>query len=353
MDGELSCCIKGKRIEKRKGGFTIPIEIKKGNLKQEGSRNCIQLESENTDKAIKTSKSEPKPAHSFGSDKGLENKAPKAEQVISSKSAGENLPPKSFFGYNIKKRSAKIMEDIKPVIKEESVKNAKAGIDADVEIVEMDLDVGIVTKNNKKDRIKTESREGLVKSSNKESKPDISQDIEEESEYSDYDGYDGIATESAKKDVENNSSAPQRQKSRNRRIIMDEDSSDEGEGEVEESNSKGSIMTSKKKETGSILDIQIDQEAENKSTSNRRRRKVTKTKHFKNERGMLVTKTIDCWESYSEDDEDKDARTLNSKSKEPSDSSGSKNLNSKPVLSQKVKSNQSSLMSFFGQKPKK
>ncbi|OMJ21352.1 hypothetical protein AYI70_g3534 [Smittium culicis] len=350
-DEELGCFIKGKKIEKRKGGFTIPVEIKKETLKQGDSRSGMQLKSENTATLLKASKSEPKPAHSFGSGKSLENKAPKAQQVVSSQSAGENLPAKSFFGNNVKKRSAKIMEDIKPTIKEESVEHAKANIDADIEIVEMELDVSAATINNKKDRIKIESKEGLVKSSTIESKPNVSQDIEEESEYSEYDGYDGIETESAKKDDEKNTSVPQRQKSRNRRIIMDEDSSDEGE--IEDSNIKVANMTTKKEETGSIPEIQMGQEAENKPKSNRRRRKVTKTKHFKNERGMLVTKTIDCWESYSEEDENKDARTLNSKSKELSDIPVTNNLNSKAVLGQKVKSNQSSLMSFFGQKPKK
>ncbi|OLY77805.1 hypothetical protein AYI68_g8159 [Smittium mucronatum] len=127
----------------------------------------------------------------------------------------------------------------------------------------------------------------------------------------------------------------QKQKSRNRRVIMDEDSSEEE-----------ALPETKAQKTTEILSeeevTQVAETEKNLKKTNRKKRKVTKAKHFQNERGMLVTKMVDCWESYSESE---DATELDKPA------SNIRENNNKPAKN--VKSNQSNLMSFFGQKAKK
>ncbi|KAJ1948965.1 hypothetical protein FBU59_001357 [Linderina macrospora] len=81
----------------------------------------------------------------------------------------------------------------------------------------------------------------------------------------------------------------------------------------------------------------------------RKRRKVSRVKHTKNSRGMLVSETVDEWESYSESEPEvlsKPTRKSVAKpaAAEPEAAGKSKRTKGKPVA------NQRSLLSFFGKK---
>ncbi|KAJ1893188.1 CDC27 protein [Kickxella alabastrina] len=88
----------------------------------------------------------------------------------------------------------------------------------------------------------------------------------------------------------------------------------------------------------------------------RHRRKVTKVKHTKNKRGMLVTETVEEWESYSESESEKPpAKRLNTTSAkslpaaEPSDQKKSESSETKKGAT-KSSAPQRSILSFFGKK---
>ncbi|KAJ1893340.1 CDC27 protein [Kickxella alabastrina] len=88
----------------------------------------------------------------------------------------------------------------------------------------------------------------------------------------------------------------------------------------------------------------------------RHRRKVTKVKHTKNKRGMLVTETVEEWESYSESESEKPpAKRLNTTSAKPSfaaEPSDQKKPESSETKKGATKSSapQRSILSFFGKK---
>ncbi|KAI8324565.1 hypothetical protein GQ54DRAFT_296075 [Martensiomyces pterosporus] len=82
----------------------------------------------------------------------------------------------------------------------------------------------------------------------------------------------------------------------------------------------------------------------------RKRRKVSKIKHTKNKRGMLVTQTVDEWESYSESDSEPEIKPRKAnmdKKPEEHESTGSKRSAGK---NKKSGQQQQSLLSFFGKK---
>ncbi|KAJ2468069.1 hypothetical protein GGI02_003810 [Coemansia sp. RSA 2322] len=104
-------------------------------------------------------------------------------------------------------------------------------------------------------------------------------------------------------------------------------------------------------------DSQDMQLADSQSGSSRRvhkRRKVSRVKHTKNKRGMLVTQTVEEWESFSESEPEPTSRVTATKhqSAGESDTSSSSlaNASKKSIGKSKSAVPQRSILSFFGKK---
>ncbi|KAJ2304552.1 hypothetical protein IWW54_005365 [Coemansia sp. RSA 2705] len=83
----------------------------------------------------------------------------------------------------------------------------------------------------------------------------------------------------------------------------------------------------------------------------RKRRKVSKVKHTKNSRGMLVSQAVDEWESYSESESDPEAKPQSAATKRGSAGGPKPAAAKKPADKAKGKAvPQRSILSFFGKK---
>ncbi|KAJ2611949.1 hypothetical protein H4S08_002920 [Coemansia sp. RSA 1365] len=78
----------------------------------------------------------------------------------------------------------------------------------------------------------------------------------------------------------------------------------------------------------------------------RKRRKINKIKHTKNNRGMLVSEAVEEWESYSESESEPETRPQIAKPEPASTGSGIK----RPSAKSKGAAPQRSILSFFGKK---
>ncbi|KAJ2125296.1 CDC27 protein [Coemansia sp. RSA 720] len=85
----------------------------------------------------------------------------------------------------------------------------------------------------------------------------------------------------------------------------------------------------------------------------RKRRKISKVKHTKNSRGMLVSQAVDEWESYSESESDSGANAHTSLVKQKADKSNEhKPAVKKPADKGNKAVPQRSILSFFGKSSK-
>ncbi|KAJ2388942.1 hypothetical protein H4S02_002619 [Coemansia sp. RSA 2611] len=91
-------------------------------------------------------------------------------------------------------------------------------------------------------------------------------------------------------------------------------------------------------------DMQLDsQTGDNRRV--RKRRKVSKIKHSKNKRGMLVSQTVEEWESYSESEPEPAPRGIPAKRQSAGDSD-----TKKPLGKSKSVAPKRSILTFFGKK---
>ncbi|KAJ2881944.1 hypothetical protein H4R27_003749 [Coemansia aciculifera] len=95
----------------------------------------------------------------------------------------------------------------------------------------------------------------------------------------------------------------------------------------------------------SSQDMQVVDSQPGDSRRVRKRRKVSKVKHTKNKRGMLVTQTVEEWESYSESEPEPVSRATPAKRQSAGDSDTKKaSGKSKSAVPQR------SILTFFGKK---
>ncbi|KAJ2449102.1 CDC27 protein [Coemansia sp. RSA 2336] len=100
-----------------------------------------------------------------------------------------------------------------------------------------------------------------------------------------------------------------------------------------------------------MADANGGQTSQNESQSSgprrvRKRRKVSKIKHFKNSRGMLVSQAVDEWESYSDIESDSDVKP---KPALPKSALSKPSAGNKPAGKSKA-APQRNILSFFGKK---
>ncbi|PVU96397.1 hypothetical protein BB561_001206 [Smittium simulii] len=157
--------------------------------------------------------------------------------------------------------------------------------------------------------------------------------------------------------VEDKDLVPQSKKKSIKKIVIN-DCDEDSDEEIKPADLGNAKPKSLEPTKVTVFTSDSDTEMVDKSQTKRvrRKRKVTKTQHFKNTRGMLVSRTYDEWESYSEEEQVKPIhndkkRGLSEKTFIDNKSNTDSTNNSKPSnTSQKAKPNQSSLMSFFGKK---
>ncbi|KAJ2747890.1 hypothetical protein GGI20_000185 [Coemansia sp. BCRC 34301] len=114
------------------------------------------------------------------------------------------------------------------------------------------------------------------------------------------------------------------------------------------------ISASDSKADSQDSQVVVDSQPADGSRRMRKRRKVSRVKHTKNARGMLVTQTVDEWESYSESEPEPASRvTTPAKRHSAGDSDTGLSADAKKSLGKgKAKSAapQRSILTFFGKK---
>ncbi|KAJ2438729.1 hypothetical protein GGF42_008197, partial [Coemansia sp. RSA 2424] len=157
-------------------------------------------------------------------------------------------------------------------------------------------------------------------------------------------------------DFDNITSAPESRSNRETQGTVTTASRDASDIEMSDSESRD-ISTSDGKSDSQEMQVMVDSPSGDSSRRVRKRRKVSKVKHTKNKRGMLVTQTVDEWESYSESEPEPTSRTTTPAKRQSAGDpdTGSSALETgakKPLGKAKAKSAapQRSILTFFGKK---